>query len=196
MTMMSRTATTRHGDVALELCEAAALARHAEALLAELSATLGAFAAPHDATRRMSAEQLERLGLAGEDLAELVARIALILDRAPGTTLVAGRAELTDAAAAALAEGIADQRRALATAGLLTSDRGLPALAEALSESDVCAFWTMRVVDLLNALRDVDEAGARQLAVAAGASPDARWCDLAPVRVAELAHSLRQLADR
>jgi hypothetical protein len=197
-TMMSGSAPTMQeaGDVAFALCEAAGIATRTQALLGLLRDRLDAFAGDPGDTRLLAAHEPERLIAMGEEVAELASQVALILDGLPLGPLVAGERELTGAACAALADGIADHRRALTAAGLLTADQGFPALAQALIDTDAHAYWTARVVDMLAAFRDVDDLRARQTAALAGVAETASFCELEPERVLELAHTLRQLGAR
>lgn len=197
-TMMrhSASAAQDQGSAALAVCEAAALATRTRTLLAELSAQLDAFANDTSPTRRLDAPELEQLTALGDETAEVAAQVALILDSLPHEPLVAGEQEITDAARAALADGIVDHRRALWTASLLPADVGFAALAQALVDSDAHVYWTARVVDVLAAFRDVDEQRARQVAALAGVPPTARFSELRPERVLELAQVARQLGAR
>lgn len=196
--MMSRFASPvpDSGDAAFALCEASALATRTQALLAVLWSRLGAFADDPADLRRLAPHELEQLTALSEDVAELAGQIALILDGLPLVPVVAGEREIADAARATLADGVVDQRRAYTAAGLLTASDGYPALAQSLVDCDAHAFWSARVVDLLAAFRDVDTVRARQVAALAGVPETARFDELGPERVLELAHVLRQLAAR
>lgn len=184
------------GDVAFALCEAAGIATRTHAVLGVLWGRLDAFAVDSSDTRHLAANELEQLVGMSEEVAELASQIALILAGLPHDPVVAEERELTGAARAALADGIADHRRAFAAASLLTAAQGFPALADALIDTDAHAYWTARVVDMLAAFRDVDDLRARQAAALAGVGATACFCELAPERVLELAHTLRQLGAR
>jgi hypothetical protein len=184
------------GEVGLALCEAAALARRSEAMLALLSSRLGAFADDPADPRRVAAHELEQLNAIGGEVAELASQIALILEGLPLEPVAATERALAQAARAALADGILDHRRAVTAAGLLSAAQGFPALAEALADCDAHAYWSARVVDVLGAFRDVDSGRARQTAALAGIDATARFCELAPERVVELTQTLRRLASR
>lgn len=192
MTSDSASAVQDQGSAAFAVCEAAALAARAQALLTVLRDRLDAFA--HDAgpTRRLGVGELEQLADDSEEVAELAAQIALVIEGLPLDPLAAGEQEIATAARTALAEGIVDDRRALTAAGLLTADEGLPALADALVDSDAHAYWSTRVVDVFAAFRDVDQHRARQLAALAGVSEGARFCELRPERVLALAQVARR----
>jgi hypothetical protein len=194
--MMSRSASIvqNRGAAAFALCEAAALAARTQALLEALSGRLGAFADDPGATSSLAAAELGQLGALSEEVAELASQVALIVDDLPVDALDAAPWEIADAARTALAEGIADDQRVLAAAALLKAEQGFPALAESLTDSDAHAHWTARVVDVLAAFRDVDETRARQAAALAGVPGTARFSELPPERVLELAHTLYQLA--
>lgn len=196
--MMSRSASPvqANGEVAFAICEAAALATHTQASLAVLWSRLGAFADDPSDLRRLAPHELEQLTALSEDVAELAGQIALILDGLPHAPLTAAEREISDAARATLAGGVADQRRAFTAAGMLDMREGFPALAQSLVDTDAHAFWTVRVVELLAAFRDVDDIRARQAAALAGVPETARFDELRPERVLELAHLLRQLAAR
>ena len=196
MSSSSPPAVQERGEVGLALCEAAALARRTEAMLAVLSSRLGAFADDAGDPRRLGVHELEQLDAIGGEVAELASQIALILDGLPLEPVAASERELAGAARAALADGILDHRRAVTAAGLLTAAQGFPALAEALADCDAHAYWRARVVDVLGAFRDVDSCRARQTAALAGVDVTARFCELGPERVVELAQTLRRLATR
>jgi hypothetical protein len=196
MTSSSMSTVQDRGDAAFALCEAAALATRTQALLAVLSSRLGAFADDPAGQRRLDVAELEQLGTLSDEVAELASQIALVIDGVPLDPLTVERWELTDAARTALAGGIADHRRARIAASLLTASDGFPALAEALTDSDAHAYWTARIVDVLAAFRDVDATRARQAVALAGVPETARFCELPPERVLELAHMLHQLAAR
>jgi hypothetical protein len=196
MSSPSPPATQESGEIGLALCEAAALARRTEAMLAVLSSQLGAFVDDPGDPRRLTAHELEQLGAIGGEVAELASQIALILDGLPLEPVAAPARDVAEAARTALADGILDHRRALTAAGLLTAAQGFPALAEALADCDAHAYWSARVVDVLGAFRGVDTARARQTAALAGVDATARFCELAPERVIELADTLRRLALR
>lgn len=196
--MMSRSASPvqASGDVAFAICEASALATRTQASLAVLWSRLGAFADDPSDLRQLAPRELEQLTALSEDVAELASQIALILGGLPHAPLVAAEPEIADAARATLADGVADQRRAFTAAGLLTASEGFPALAQSLADTDAHAFWSACVVDLLAAFRDVDVVRARQVAALAGVPETARFDELRPARVLELAHLLRRLATR
>lgn len=198
-TMMSQSGATlqQRGSVGFAICEADALAERTRALLGELRDGLaGAFATDAGDVHRVDADELERLGALGDEVAELASQMAFILARLPREPLAVNRREIADAARTALADGIADHRRACAIASLLTVEQGFPALAEALIDSDAHGCWDARVVEVLAAFRDVDETRARQVAALGGVPETARFDELRPERVLELAHTLRQLAGR
>jgi hypothetical protein len=194
--MMSRSASIvqNRGDAAFALCEAAALTTRMQALVTAVSVRLGAFAHDRGAARSLAVAELEQLGALSEEVAELASQVALIIDDLPLDAVRAEEWEIADAARTALADGIVDDWRVRVAASLLTAERGFPALAESLTDSDAHAYWTARVVDVLAAFRDVDETRARQVAAIAGVHGTARFCELPPERVLELAHTLYQLA--
>lgn len=194
--MSSSSAPTLHdrGDVAFALCEAAALSTRTQALLTVLWSRLGAFADDPGPARRLEAGELEQLGMLSEEVAELASQVALIIDDLPRETVAVEAWELAEAARTALADGIVDERRACAAAGLLTAEHGFPALAESLTDSDAHTYWTARVVDVLAAFMDVDETRARLAAALAGVPETSRFGELPPERILELAHTLYQLA--
>lgn len=197
-TMSSRSAPAVHeqGRTAFALCDAAALASRAEALLRSLRTRLDAFAHEPGPVRRIDAPALERLRADGEELAELAAQVARVVDQLPLDPLAADEREVAAAARTALAAGIVDDRRALTAARLLTAEEGLPALAEALAGSDAHAYWSVHVIDVLRAFRDIDETSARRVAALAGVPATARFGELAPERVLELAQVARRRGTR
>lgn len=184
------------GEAAFALCEASALATRTQAMLAVLWSRLGAFADDPADPRQLAPHELEQMTALSEDVAELASQIALILGDLPRAPLAVRARELAASAGARLADGLIDQRRAFTAAGLLTARDGFPALAQALVDCDAHACWSARVVELLAAFRDVDATRARQVAALAGVPDTARFDELAPERVLELAHVLRQLATR
>lgn len=184
------------GSVAYELCDAAALAARAHTTLDAMRRRLAAFAETDEPLHRLESDELDQLACMSEEVAELSAQLALIFDRVPLDSLRVSHHEVAGAACDALADGIADHRRALMAAGLMTAGHGFPALAEALVDSDAHRYWPVLVVDVLGAFRDVGATRARQVAALAGVPGEARFCELAPDRVLELAHTLRRLAAR
>jgi hypothetical protein len=184
------------GAVAYELYDAAALAARAHATLEALCRGLGSFAETDEPLHRLESDELEQLACMSEEVAELSGQLALAFDRIPLDPLHASHHELAEAACDALADGIADHRRALMAARLQTATLGFPALAEALIDSDAHCYWPIPVVEVLAAFRDVDPVRARQVAALAGVSAEARFCELAPERVLELAHTLHHFAAR
>jgi hypothetical protein len=196
MTSPSASMVQDRGDVAFALCEAAALTTRTQALLTVLWSKLGAFADDPRPVRRLERSELEQLAALGEEVAELASQVALIIDDLPRDSVVVERWEIAESARTALADGIVDQRRARAAASLLTIEQGFPALAESLTDSDAHTYWTARVVDVLAAFQGVDETRARQAAALAGVPDTARFHELPPERVLELAHTLYQLAAR
>lgn len=195
---MSEPASTvqSRGEAAFAICEAAALAERTQALLTALLGRLAAFANDPSPLRQLGAHDLEQVSTMSEDVSELSSQIALIVDGLPLAAITVAEPEIAEAACAALADGIVDQRRALTAASFLTAAEGFPALSAAFVDTDAHAYWTVRVVDMLSAFRDVDETRARQMAALAGVSATAPCCELAPERVLELAHTLRRAAAR
>lgn len=196
--MMSNSASVvqDRGAAGLALCEAAALATRTQALVDVLESRLESFADDVGPLREIGAQEVESLHALSDEVAELAAQIALAIADLPLAPLAVDEHELATAARAALADGIADDRRALTAAALLTAEQGLPALADALVGADGHAHWTARVVDVLAAFRDVDEHRARHLAALAGVPAEARVCDLPPDAVLLLAHVARRHAAR
>lgn len=184
------------GEAGFAVCEAAALAERTEELLAVLRRRLEAFSADAGPTLRLGVGELERLGGMSAAVAELASQIELILDGLPRAPLATTAPEIADAACAALADGVADQRRALTAAALLPAAQGFPALAHALADCDAHVHWTARVVDVLAAFSDVDATRARQVVALAGIAAATRFRDLPPERVGELARTLLRLATR
>jgi hypothetical protein len=184
------------GAAAFDLRVAAATVAQTQTALDQLRRQMDAIEKPRDGLRRLDAGQLEQLATLSEEVAELASRVTLLFDGIPLQGLAVTEREIADAACAALADGIADERRALTAARLLSAAEGFPALAAALLDTDAPAYWTARVVDVLAAFRGVDGLRARQVAALAGVPETARFCELQPERVVELAHVLRQLAAR
>ncbi len=179
------------GNDAFTLCEAAALARRAEALLAALRTRLDAFADDSSPVRRLDAPGLERLRAGSDELAELTAQIALAVDALPPDALEADAGEIAAAARAALADGIVDVRRACAAASLLTAAEGLPARAYAIVCCAAHTYWDIPVADVLAAFRDLDHGRARTLVEQAGLTATVRFSALEPERALGLADALR-----
>lgn len=196
MTSPSAPTVQDRGDVAFALCDAAVLTTRTHALLTVLWSRLGAFADDPGPVRRLACGEVGQLAALSEEVAELASQVALIIDDLPPDAVVAEGWEIADAARTALADGIVDQRRARAAAAMLSAEHGFPALAESLIDSDAHTYWSARVVDVLVAFRDVDETRARQAAALAGVPETARFDELPPERVLELAHTLYQLAAR
>ncbi|HMJ02289.1 MAG TPA: hypothetical protein VK506_05070 [Conexibacter sp.] len=192
MTSESAPAVHEQGSRAFALCDAAALAARAQGLLAGLRSHLDAFAHDGGPTRQLDAAELERLRAESEEIAELAAQVALAIDGLPLDAFTVDEREVAIAARVALAEGIVDDRRACTAASLLMADEGLPALADALVCSDAHVYWDARVVDVLAAFRDVDQHRARHVAALAGVPETARFSELRPARVLELAQVARR----
>jgi len=196
MAGLSASTMQDRGDTAFALCEAAALTTRAQELLTVLWSRLEAFAGDSGPVRRIACDDVEQLATLGEEVAELAAQVACLLDELPREAAAVKAWEIADAARTALSDGIFDQRRARTAAALLDAGQGFPALAESLTDSDAHTHWTARVVDVLAAFQGVDETRARQVAAIAGVPETARFDELPPERALELAHTLHQLAAR
>lgn len=196
--MMSHSEATlqQRGSAGFAIRETEALATRIQALLTELRSTIGDRLADPGDVHRYGADELDQLSALSDEVVELASQMAHRLAGLPLEPLTVSEREIAEAARTALADGIADDRRARATASLLTADQGFPALAEALIESDAHAHWDARVVDVIAAFSGVDETRARQVAALAGVPETAPFGELRPERVLELAYTLRQLAGR
>src|ERR671910_798664 len=75
------------GKAAFAVCEAAAVATRARALLVELSIRLDTFACDVEETRTLSAHALAEIGSLSAAVAELTAQIAQIADGLPHAPL-------------------------------------------------------------------------------------------------------------
>jgi hypothetical protein len=187
----------QHGSAGFAIREARALAAQMRALLADVQERIDRAVAGEPAdVRRMGVDELDELAASSDEVAELASQLALLLNGLPLEQLTVNEREVAEVARATLADGIADHRRVSVAASLLTADQGFSALAEALIETDAHAYWEVRVVDVVAAFRDVDDTRARRVVALAGVPETARFDELRPDRVLELAQTLRQLAAR
>jgi hypothetical protein len=152
---------------------------------------------PPDAVLELTATDVRRVVAALAEGMEIAERLELLAAHLPDGPVDAEYEAVRDAAAADLARGIVDPRRALLAARLLDVEHGWPALATALSSGDATDTWqSLTVEELLTRFRGADRDVARALVADAGLAPDARFASAPPERLAALADRLRRHAGR
>lgn len=195
--------TDRGGEPATEawtLVQAGALLRRADELLLECLRTLGPEAhagLPEDGVVALDVEAVERLHELLAELAEAGDQARTLGDCLPAEALELRYEDLRDAAAADLACGIAEPRRALLAARTLALADGWPALAEGLRCGDAHADW--HELEIARLLRRFRGAGAELVAhvlADAGIEGDATFAACDPGRLDALAAALDAHAAR
>ncbi len=150
---------------------------------------------PPDAALELTATDVRRVVTALAEGIEIAEHLELIATSVPDGPLEVGYEAVRDAAAADLARGIVDPRRALLAARLLDVEHGWPALAAALGSGDAVDTWgSLTVEELLVRFRGADREVARRLVADAGLTRDARFSTASPERLAALADGLRRHA--
>lgn len=133
--------------------------------------------------------QIDRLG----DLCDQARSLA---ERVTPSDMHIRWSALQDEAAAALADGVGDDRRVCVLARCLSTRVGLRALAESLRTSDVHLSWSETTLgDVLGSFRAADEHFVRRLACLAGLSPEMPWSTSTRDQVDQLAKVLDEHAD-
>lgn len=182
------------------LTQLAETIRNADALLLDAIVLLAPDAhggMPDDAEIALSAHDAECVSDALEEAAELTERLRLLASRLPAGELHATYEEVRTAAAADLAQGIIDPRRALLAARLLDVEHGWPALAQALRESDVAPVWEgIGVAELLGCFRGADRAIVERAVADAQLAPETSLASCPPDRLEALAGALERHASR
>lgn len=192
---MSET-TADAGTAGWTLVQLAELVRRAEELLLDGITLVGPqvhadMAA--DTTIALSADEVRHVGAALSEGVELAEQLELLTARLPDGPVDADHDAVCEAAAADLARGIVDPRRALVAARVLDVERGWPALADSLTAGDVVAAWgDLTVERLLGRFRGADPHAVERVAAEAGlVEPDAPFSTCSPGRLAALAEALR-----
>jgi hypothetical protein len=186
------------GEVGWTLVQLSALVRRAEELLLDGFTLVG----PHaNADMRADAEiavdgaAMRRVAGSLAEGVEIAEQLELLAERLPATTVAADYRAVSDAAAADLACGIVDPRRALLAARLLDVSRGWPALADALAAGDVVSTWEELTVEaMLRRFRAADPRVVERVAAEAGVALDTPFSACPPDRLAALADGLRRRA--
>lgn len=152
---------------------------------------------PPDASLELTATDVRRVVSALAEGIEIAEHLDLLAARLPDGPLDVDYAAVRDAAAADLARGIVDPRRALLAARLLDVEHGWPALATALASGDATDTWlSLTVEELLLRFRGADRDQVAELLAEAGLGADARFAQTPPEQLAALADCLQRRAGR
>jgi len=174
--------------------------RRAEELLLDVITVAGPHlhgGMPSDARLELTATDVRRILTALGESVDIAEHLELLATHLPDRALEVGYEAVRDAAAADLAQGIVDPRRALLAARLLDVTHGWRALATALGTADAVATWEgLTVEELLLRFRGADRGVVRELIAAAGLKPGARFATSSSERIAALADGLRRSASR
>lgn len=128
--------------------------------------------------------QADRLG----DLADQLRTLA---ERVVPTDTEVRWSVLQEHAAAALAEGVSDERRVLVLARCLSVRTGLRTLAESLRTTDAHLSWTATTIgQVLGAFRSSDDHFVRRLTGRALLSPETLWSACTSEQLASLGEVL------
>jgi hypothetical protein len=180
------------------LVQISELVRRAEELLLDGIALVG----PHahagmaaGATVELGADELHRIAASLVEGVEISEQLELLATRLPDSGIAASYEEVRDAAAADLAAGIVEPRRALLAARLLDVPHGWKALAASLTAGDVVSAWgALTVESLLSRFRDADPRVIAQIIEEAGLAPGTRFDACASEQLTALAAELRRHA--
>ena len=174
------------------------LVRRAEELLLDGVTLVGPYAhagMPAEATIELGVEELRRVAVSLIEGIEIAEQLKLLAARLPDRGIAADYDAVRDAAAADLASGIVEPRRALLAARMLDVPHGWAALAASLAAGDVVSAWgALTVETLLGRFRDADPRVVAQVATEAGLEPGTRFAACSPERLAALAAGLRRHA--
>jgi hypothetical protein len=152
---------------------------------------------PPDATLELTATDVRRVVSALAEGVEIAEHLELLATHLPDGPIEVDYAAVRDAAAADLARGIVDPRRALLAARLLDVEHGWPALATALASGDAADTWqSLTVEELLLRFRGADREAVSALVAEAGLAPAARFAETPAQELAALAQCLLRRASR
>jgi hypothetical protein len=186
------------GRAGWTLVQISELVRRAEELLLDGIALVGQHAhagMPSEATIELGAGELRRVSASLIEGVEIAEQLELLAARLPHDGIEAGYDAVRDAAAADLASGIVEPRRALLAARLLDVPHGWTALAASLAAGDVVSAWgTLTVEALLGRFRGAEAGVIAQVVEEAGLEPSTRFAACPPERLAALAAGLRRHA--
>jgi hypothetical protein len=186
------------GRAGWTLVQISELVRRAEELLLDGITLVGPHAhggMPSDATIELGADALRRVATSLIEGVEISEQLELLAARLPDGRMEASYDAVRDAAAADLARGIVEPRRALLAARLLDVPQGWEALATSLVAGDVVSAWgALTIEELLGRFRDADPHVVAQVAEEAGLEPAARFAACPAERLAALAAGLRRHA--
>ena len=147
------------------------------------------------ATIALGEAELRRVVQTLGEGAEIAEQLELLAARLPEGPIAAGWEAVRDAAAADLAAGIVDPRRALLAARVLDVAHGWPALAASLAEGDAVSAWDRLTVDeLLGRFRDADPRVVARVVEEAGLDAGTPFAACPSERLAALAAGLRRHA--
>lgn len=148
-------------------------------------------AMPEDCTWLLGSSDTDALRILLGEHAEIAERLRMLVEQLPEHGVAATYDDVSEAAAASLADGILDPASALMTAGALNVATGWTALAEALLSTDVRSGWAdLRAVELLGAFRRVDPRLVDCVLNDVGVDPEACWAHLTADATHRLAGSL------
>jgi len=184
------------GRAGWTLVQVSELVRRAEELLLDGVTLVG----PHahagmaaDAAIAIGCTELGRLKCALGECIELAEQLELLAARLPDRPVAAAWERVAAAAAADMADGIVDPRRALLAARLLDVARGWEALAVALTDADAVAAWErLSVEELLGRFRDADPQHVAQVVTEAGIEAGTPFAACSPDQLTALAVGLRR----
>jgi len=186
------------GRAGWALVQLSELVRRAEELLLDGITLVGPHAhaamAP-DARIELDAAEMRRLAAALLEGVELAEQLELVATRLPAGGFDTDYVAVRDAAAADLASGIVDPRRALLAARVLDVPHGWAALAVSLAHGDVVSAWdTLGVRTLLGRFRGADSDLVAQVVSESGIGSDQSFATCAPEQLDALATGLRRHA--
>lgn len=174
------------------------LVRRAEELLLDGIALVGPHShagMPSEATVELGVDEVRRVTASLVEGVEIAEQLELLAARLPGGAIVASYEEVRDAAAADLAAGIVEPRRALLAARLLDVRNGWKALAASLTAGDVVSAWGGLTIEaLLGRFRDADPRVVAQVVEEAGLAPGTRFDACPSEQLVALAAELRRHA--
>ena len=195
---MSGTDDDDAGRAGWTLVQISEQVRRAEELLLDGITIVGPCAhagMPTEATIELGAEELRRTVASLIEGVEIAEQLELLTARLPAGRVEASYEAVRDAAAADLASGIVEARRALLAARLLDVPHGWAALAASLAAGDVVSAWgALTVETLLTRFRDADPRTVAQVVEEAGLEPGTRFSACPPEQLAALAAGLRRHA--
>ncbi|HMJ03665.1 MAG TPA: hypothetical protein VK506_12020 [Conexibacter sp.] len=195
---MTTDGADEHWATSWTLVQVGALLRSSDELLLECQRIIGPAAHagfPEDAALALDVDAVETLHTALAELGDLGDRLRVLGDCLPAAPLELRYADLRDAAAEELANGVADPGRALLAARALDLAVGWRALAAGLRAGDDHADWhELTVAHLLRRFRGADASSVGAVLIDAGIDPEATFADCPPEHLDALASALEARA--